>query len=149
MKKKMMCLIFFVMLIFLTSCKEKDVIYHNYTFEGENDEWSAIFKVTGKTSFSKTNGTLSSKSESNEVLAVTYKGELSELSTVKHIEISYKNSAGGSSISNNYNENENITNKTFTIKSGGKNVAIINEDEIIEVTINIDGNSQIVSLKTP
>ncbi|MDF2511139.1 MAG: hypothetical protein K0S04_1005 [Herbinix sp.] len=147
MKKKMMCIIFFIMLTLLTACAEKDVIDHNYTFEGENEEWSANFKVTGKTIFTRTDGILASKTESNEVLTVTYRGELSDLSTIKHLEISYKTSAGGGSISNNYNEDEIITNKTFTLKSGGKNGAIINEDEVIEVTVDIDGNKQIVELQ--
>lgn len=40
---------------------------------------------------------------------------------------------------NDYEKDESITSKTFTIKSGGKNCAIPDENDIIKVIINTDG----------
>lgn len=149
MKRKMMSLMFFVMLTMLTACTNKDVTYHNYTYEGENEKWTADFKVNGKTIFTRTNGVLSAKNDVSQVLTITYRGDLSELSTVRNLKIIYKTSAGGASISNNYDEDYSITNKTFTLKSGGKNGAIPNEDETIKVTVDTDGSQQMLELKKP
>ena len=37
--------------------------------------------------------------------------------------------------------------KTYTMQSSSKNGAIEKQDEVIEVTINIDGNTEVFDLK--
>jgi len=46
-----------------------------------------------------------------------------------------------------YGEGYGITSKTFNLISSGTNTAIVGENEIIKVTIDIDGEIQNIELK--
>lgn len=140
-------MIIFICLILLTitGCSGKDVIKHHYIFKGENEYWTVVYEVNAKETFFKKDGTLHYDSKSNETFTVTYKKDLSDLTSNKNIEISYKSSVGGGKLTEKIDKVN--PQKTFTMKSGSMGGAIVNEDEVIEVNINIDGNSQTIGLK--
>ncbi len=77
---------------------------------------------------------------------MTYKRDVSELASVKHLEILYTDSAGSEKLTEDFDDNDPLSHQTFTLKSGGSG-AIESKDEIIEVNINIDGNTQTFELK--
>lgn len=135
-----------LILLIITGCSNKEVINHNYIYKGENELWSAEYRVNGTGTFTEENGKIKYESNSNNILIVTYKKELSQLSSLKHMEISYASSAGGGKITEDYTDGP-PKEKTYTIKSGGNGVAIENKDEVINVTINLDGKIQIIELK--
>lgn len=62
------------------------------------------------------------------------------------MQISYKSSASAGKITSNSDEGDSIE-KTYTMQSSSKNGAIEKQDEVIEVTINIDGNIEVLELK--
>lgn len=145
MKKLFFVNIMLIVFMF-TSCSNKetietkqDVINHNYTFKAENDMWIAEYKVVGTETFTKNNGVLNVETESNNELSITYKGKLTDLSSIRHMELSYESRINSGKMVNDYEKDESITSKTFTIKSGGKNCAIPDENDIIKVIINTDG----------
>lgn len=133
------------MLLTITGCSSKEVIKHNYTYKGENELWTAEYVMNGTGTFTKKDGTLHYESNSNKILTVTYKKDISQLSSVKHLEISYESSVGGGKKAEDYNDGP-PKEKTYTIKSGGTG-AIENKDEVIKVNINIDGKIQTIELK--
>jgi hypothetical protein len=135
------------MLLIVTGCSNKEVIKHNYTYKGENELWTAEYKVNGIGKFTKKDGITDYKSNSDEVLTITYKKELSEIASVKHLEISYESSAGGGTLTNNYDKNNPLSQKTYTLKSSCVGGAIETKDEIIKVNINLDGKTQTIELK--
>ena len=135
-----------MVILIITGCSNKEVIKHNYTYKGENEFWTAEYKVNGTGTFTEKDNKISYESKCSKVLTVIYKKDLTELSSVKHLEISYKSSAGGGKITEDYDDGP-PDQKTYTIKIGGTGGAIENKDEVIEVTINLDGKIQTLELK--
>lgn len=83
----------------------------------------------------------------NKTLIVTYNKDISELSSVKHIEISYGDTVlKGKPLIEDYN-NGSHARKTYTLKSHTTGSAIESGDDIIKVTINIDNQIQTIELK--
>lgn len=87
------------------------------------------------------------ESKSNNLFTVTYKKDVSELSSVKHLEISYKSSVGGGKSTTDFDDDDSPKRKTYTMSSSSTNGSIENKDEVIEVTIDIDGKIQTFELK--
>lgn len=134
------------MLFIIVGCSNREIIKHNYTYKGENEFWTAEYRVNGTDTFTEKDNKTSHQSKCNKVLTVIYKKDLSELSSVKHIEISYRSSAGGGKITADYDD-DSSPEKTYTMNSGSTNGAIENKDEVIKVIINLDGNIQRIDLK--
>ena len=65
---------------------------------------------------------------------------------MKHLEISYKTSAGGGKLTLDSDSGEPIMQKTFALSSGSSGGAIENRDEIIKVTISLDGKIENIEL---
>jgi hypothetical protein len=130
----------------LLGCSSKDKERYDYTFKGENEFWSAELRINGYIEFYEEEGTLKVDSYHDQELITTYKKDLSDLSTIKHIEIGYDGGVSSGKMVGDYPD-ETLNSKTFTMKSGG-NGATIREDEIIKVTINIDGEIQTFDLVT-
>lgn len=145
--RKTTSILIVIILLIITGCSNKKVINHNYIYKGENEFWIAEYKVNGIGVFTEENGKTSYKSNSDSILTITYKKDLSDLSAVKHLEISYKSSAGGGNLTNNFDNNSPLNQRTYTLKSSGAGIAIENKDEIIEVNINLDGKIQTIELK--
>ena len=134
------------MLFIIVGCSNKEVIKHNYTYKGENEFWTAEYKVNGTGAFTEKDNKTSYESKCSDVFTVTYKKDLSELSSVKNLEISYESSAGGGEITKDYDDGSSPQ-ETYTMNSGSTNGAIENKDEVIKVIINLDGKIQTIDLK--
>ncbi|MDF2536781.1 MAG: hypothetical protein K0R18_2943 [Bacillales bacterium] len=135
-----------IILMIITGCSNKEVIKHNYTYKGENDLWSAEYKVNGTGTFTEKANTTEYESNSISTLTVNFKKKMSELSSVKHLEISYESSAGGGKSSFDFNDNP-PNQKTYKLELGSSGGAIENKDEVIKVNISIDGKAQTIDLK--
>lgn len=143
--KKTTIILIAILLFLVAGCSNKEVLKHNYTYKGENELWIAEYKVNG-TMFTEKDGKIDYESKSNTTLTITYKKDLSELYSVKHLEISYKSSVGGGKLNINFNDNP-PNKKTYTLKSSSTGGAIENKDELVKVSINLDGKIQIIELK--
>lgn len=139
-------LIIFTLLIII-GCSNREVIKHNYTYKGENESWVAEYKVDGEEIFTKDDGKTKYDSNSNETLTVTYKKDKSKLDSLKHIDISYKSSVSGGQISHDYDDDSVQDKGAYTLNSNSTNGAFEKEDEVIEVTINLDGKIETIKLK--
>ncbi|MEQ8198655.1 MAG: hypothetical protein ABRQ27_11720 [Clostridiaceae bacterium] len=144
--RKIIGLFIIIVLLIFTGCSSKQTIEHNYTYKGENEFWSAEYMVNGTGTFTEKNGITEYESNCNKTFRITYKKDLSQLSSVKHMELSYESSTGAGKITEDYNDGP-PSEKTYTMKSGGKNGAIEKKDEVIKVTINLDGEIQTIELK--
>lgn len=146
MRKTVSILIVIVLLI-LTGCSNRKVINYNYTYKGENEFWTAEYKVTGTGIFTEQSSKTEYESNSNQTLTVNYRKNLSDLSSVKYLEISYKSDSGGGKLTEYFDENQPLNQKTFTFKTFTGGGAIEKKNEIIKVNINLDGNVQTIELK--
>jgi len=68
-----------LLLLIVTGCSKKEVVNHNYTYKGENEFWNAEYTTNGSVTFEQKDDKLDVDTESNYVLTVTYKKELSSL----------------------------------------------------------------------
>lgn len=136
-----------IILLILIGCSNKEVIKHNYTYKGENEFWTVEYKVNGTGIFTEKNNKTEYESNSNHTLTVTYMKSLSDLSSVKHLEISYESSAGGGKLAEDFNNNHPLNQKTYTLKSSSIGGAIENKNEVIKVSINLDGKVQTIELR--
>lgn len=143
--RKAIVILLAVMMLNTSGCY-KDVIEHNYTFKGENECWDVKYTVDATEIFTKKKNILGYDCNSDKLFTIAYKKELSDLSSIKNLKVSYKSHAESGSISEEYNDGP-PTEKTYTIKTGGKGRAIEGKDEVIKVTIDIDGNIQTINLK--
>jgi len=141
------CFFLALILVMLVGCSNTETTNYNYTFKGENDSWTAEYKVVGTVTWSKADGKLHYESEATKVLTVTYKGDAAELSSVRYLELSYDTGAGGGKFAENYDSENPLSQKVFTFRSEGKGQSIPYKDEVIEVRINLDGNEQTIELK--
>ncbi|NLB80369.1 MAG: hypothetical protein GX800_01840 [Clostridiaceae bacterium] len=142
MKNSLNMFLLFVLVIFITGCSAKKI---NYLYIGENDRWKAEYKVNATETFSKRDSTLHYENNVNNVLTVTLKKELSEMPKVKHMEISYETSVSSGKMSEDYDDISQLE-KRYVLRSGNSNGAIVRNDEAIKVTINLDGNIEVIEL---
>lgn len=135
--------------ILLSGCKTKDndETKINYTFKRENEFWDAKYTINGFEKFERKNGVFSYNNSFSNLLTVEYKGDLSDLNSVKEMEISYKTSKNSGKLVDTYDTNQPITSKEFKLKSSGENTALPDENEIVIVEIKVDGVSQTLELK--
>ena len=148
MKKVLCILVAFVMLMFTgctsTNSNTKTNTY-NYAFKGENESWTAEYKVSETETYTDNGNKSTYENSGNNVLTVTYKNDISELSSVKHMEISFSSIPSSGSMIIDFNDSS-PSEKTYTIKSGFENGTLTVKDQVIKVAIVIDGNTQTIDL---
>lgn len=145
--KKSINLLLLTLLLVTSGCSNKEIIEHHYTYSGENESWHVEYRVDNIITFTEGNGKLDTTSEKDKLLTATYKKNLSDLSEVKNLRISYEYSHGGGSLSENYDEAP-PTDTIFTIRSGSTGGVVEIKQESIQVTITMDGKEQILALKS-
>lgn len=143
--KKILSILIVVMSLLISGCSNREVNEYHYTYRGENDLWSAECKVDATVEFFKVDNVLNAKSYKEHILTVTYKNDVSDLSKVKKMIISYNTSTGGSSLTQEFDDKP-PTKNTYTLKSRSTTTSIENKGEIIKVDINIDGQIQTLEL---
>ncbi len=148
MKKILAISLIIIIGIFSTSCSNGDInetTTYNYIFKGENDLWEAEYKVTGESTYKQNDNEVKNDGQFEFILTVAYKGDISELSSVKNLSISYKSNLKGGSYNLSFPEDGTIK-KAYTIKFES-DMLNVSKDEIIKVTIKIDNEIQELELK--
>lgn len=146
MKKRLLRILPFLIIMLLLSGCSNDVKRYYYDFQGENVNWKAEYIVSTIVTFSENKGVLGVDSESEEIFILTYKGELSDLSKVRLFEYGYESPSDSGKSSAEYANDNQIRTKTFKLSSGSKNGSIPNKDKTYTVTVNIDGRTETFEL---
>ncbi len=144
MIKKIIAAIFIVLMLAISGASDSDIILQHFVFFGENDSWSAEYKTNYMGCFSEGPNGLHYDSYGNAVLTVTYKKELSDLSSVKHFEFSYLGGSISGWLTEDYDTGD-LMQKTYTFRDN--NGRMIQEDATPIVTINLDGKIETIELK--
>jgi hypothetical protein len=110
----------------------------NYTFKGENEHWTVSYNV--KTYTYDNIG----KNYANYKLSIIFKGNISKLSKSKKLTYSYESSAGNGGTTLLI---DNLSDEELKIFESGSRNIVENEDEIINVSINVDGDNETIKLK--
>ncbi|WP_315067493.1 hypothetical protein [uncultured Clostridium sp.] len=140
--RKTIVILVTIILFLLGECSNQKVIRYDYTYKGENESWTAEYRVNGTSAFIEKDNKTSYEENGSIILTVTYKNDISDLSSVKHLEIACK----GRKEVYDLDDNDQLNQKTFILKSSGVG-AIGDKDEIIDVNINVNGKTQTIELK--
>ncbi len=124
----------------------EDVEENNYVFKGENEFWAGELEVNATRIFKEKEGNLEYESKADKTLTVTYKNELADLSSIKNLVISYESSVGKGEIKEDFTDSP-PTDKIYTLSSSTSGGAIESEDEVIKLSIVVDGKEQTIELK--
>lgn len=144
---KKVAIIFITIMLFLASgCARQKTDKINYTYQGENALWSAELKLNARIVKNKDDGNFSYESECDRTLTVTYKNELSDLASAKDFTIGYDSGVSSCRMSSPFDEFAR-SNNTFTLTNGGSNNAMEIPESVINVTIQIDDQTQTFDLK--
>lgn len=147
MFKKIIFAVIIILMFALAGASNHDIIQHNYTFTGENDSWKAEYAADETEMFTESNNMLHYQNKMNDVLTVAYKNDISNLSSIKYLKITYETGAGSAgSLTENYDSGGGPR-QIYKFKFAEKGGMPIKENAIITVTINLDGNVQIIELK--
>lgn len=142
--KRIILILFLTVLI--SACSNNDeVLKHHYLFSGEGEYWSAELDYHAEEVWGKDdNGVNIYSSEDDSVFTLTYKGDLEDLSKVKHIFYEYE--APTSSGSSSMTFDEPITSKEFKSRSGGTGIAVLREDMVVHVVVKWDDQEETFEL---
>lgn len=145
MKKKSISFLFILLVIISYGCanQEAEITKYDYHFVGENDLWTADYKVTGEQSVDP-NDQAKNTGHFDYVLTVAYKKDIADLENVKNLEINSTSSLKNSEYKLTFPEDGTIQ-KSYTIKYESESLAIL-EDDTIEVTIKADDIEQTLEL---
>ncbi|QUW23842.1 hypothetical protein JSQ81_01570 [Sporosarcina sp. Marseille-Q4063] len=120
-------------------------MHKDYIFKGESSHWIGEYVFKGTEKWKEKNKRTTLSSESRYTLAIKYKGDLSELASVKNLSYFYQTSLGsGSGETLEFDESPNQI--LFTISGGG--TTTMNKDEVIEVTVKWDSFEESFELRS-
>ncbi len=147
MKKRMAGLI--AILVFLiVGCSNNDFKVHRTIFRGQSPNFTGEFLADSTERFFRIDGTLHYQNKESTLLTITYKGELSDLASVKQVQIVCDRGTGISSLQQCIEEGDPpLFEKTFRIAGGGGNCALVMQDAVVRVTIDLDGKTETLDLK--
>jgi len=140
LKKIVTVFLITILIVSAVGCSNVEITRHGYTYRGENEQWSAEYKVDGFVKITKSDNKNKYETYEENLLTVTFKNDISELSNIKNMEISYTDGSGGGNLKQELNQH-NLKN-IYTMRTSGRGASIMDGDEIIEVTITLDGESQ-------
>lgn len=132
--KRILLFMTILSLVALTACSFKR---DNYALKGENSHWSAIYNLKNNTA--QDSGDISYIA----TIELTYKGELSDLSTAKSLKYSYEGPTGGG------NSQLDLPYDKVSFKSSGTPITHvpIMPGETIKMAIDIDDRAETLELK--
>jgi|GEM_PF-2120158 len=144
--KKLAAVFIMIMLFALSCCSgiSKDAsesIDRNFAFVGESDSWAAMLKVDYAFMVYEEDGTLHHDGDDNSALYITYKGDISDLESIKSLSIV----CGENSMEYAFKRGPSSTGKTFKFPVS---IGDIKKDDIKEAVITMDGDAETIELKT-
>lgn len=142
LKFKVIFLLFIIcILTFGTGCTtNNNIVKQDFNLKGENDNWITEYKGQSKGEFYKEKGVLKYKEKSDGMLTLTYKGNLSDLASVREIGYEFVN------CSVKMTSDHAPDKKTFTWNQGLS--AVVDENSIKNVDVIIDGKKEIIEMKS-
>ena len=131
MIRKVLVSFLIILGIFLIGCASNDDTKADYTYTGENDYWKVEYNVHKEITFYKSDGKLENDISTRTKLVATYKKDISELSLVKHLKISYESSYGNGEFNGYYTADNPPKTKVFTSQSSSKSSSNANKEDKI------------------
>ena len=134
MKRKVLVSLLIILGIFLIGCANNDDTKADYTYIGENDSWKVEYNVHKEVTLYRSDGKLDNDILTQKKLVATYKKDISELSLVKHLKISYESSYGNGELNEYFTDDNPLKTKVFTSQSSSKSSSNANKEDKIPLS---------------
>lgn len=138
--KVILLLIIICIVTFGTGCTNDNIVKQDFNLKGENNNWITEYKGHSEGEFYKEKGKLNYKETSDGILTLTYKGNLSDLASVREIGYEYVNGSGKITL------DQAPDKKVFKFNKGLS--AVTDENITKKVDIIIDGKKEIIEMKS-
>jgi hypothetical protein len=138
--KAFIFLLIICILIFGTGCVSNNIVIKDYNLKGENNYWITEYKGHSKGEFYKEKGILKYKEKSDGMFTLTYKGELSELTSIREIGYKFANCCVKTT------SEQAPDKKVFKWNQGLS--ATADESYIKKVEVIIDGKIETIEMKS-
>lgn len=130
-----------VLLLLLTSCNT-ETTYFNYTFKGEGETWSGVYKQEANQKLITRGDKVTSESTKRYTFDLKYKGEQTDLGEIKQFKYGYKGMSGSS-----IRTEEGPVRWDMLHMGGNGSGAFEYEHSVIKVTVEWDGKTEEFELK--
>jgi len=118
---------------------------YSYTYEGQNDEWTARYQIDGSGGWTKTDDTLGYDGAYEGVMTLSYRKDLSDLASVHHAVIIYELYQGFGKLDQTYIGTD--IRGILTLADGSHEGSFIYiKGDTYSVTLNLDGQEQTLTL---
>lgn len=130
-----------LLLLLLTACNT-ETTYFNYTFKGEGETWSGVYKQEANQKLITRGDKVTSESYKRYNFALRYRGDQLDLETIKQMKYTFKakHSSGSQTIEGP------VEVAMLKIGAGGSG-SVEKEDSVIKVTVEWDGQTEEFELK--
>jgi hypothetical protein len=128
-----------MLMVILTGCSDV------YIYKGENENWTGEYRVIVTEEYKKKDDVVRYESNSEDAFNVTYKHKLSDLASVKKIEITYETKKTSGKLTQEFTDTP-PKDRTFSMGGGSSGATLKKEDDTVKVTINIDGKIETFDL---
>ncbi|MFD2043902.1 hypothetical protein ACFSTA_05030 [Ornithinibacillus salinisoli] len=140
-KKTVFSLIGSIAFVLITSIvmgdKNKEIKVHDYTYVGESKHWRGEYYLRGEEIFYEEDGVFRAGSWHNDQHRIIYRGKVSELKSLEHLEVTFRTSTRKSKTSRTFSKPPKDI--FFELGSGGGNGNFVNLKDPIEVEVIWDG----------
>lgn len=130
-----------LLLLLLTACNTQTT-YFNYTFKGEGEIWSGVYKQEANQKLITRGDKVTSENSKRYNFVLRYKGDQSDLGAIKDMKYMFKarHSSGSQTM-------EGPVEVAMMKMSAGGNGSAEEEDSVIKVTVEWDGKTEEFELK--
>ncbi|QUI23631.1 hypothetical protein HZI73_15630 [Vallitalea pronyensis] len=143
MKSIKYCMIIIMIMTIITSCSKKEVVSHKYTFEGESTNWIGELEVKIIENITEKDEIVEYDPEQKKEFILTYKGEIDDLKPLKELKYKFEYRCGSGS-----GKIEKHNTKVVSHNSSSRGGTLINQEEVITVTVEHGEDIEIFELKS-
>ena len=131
---------------FLTACSKVTETNkeENFIIVGESEHWEAEFVYNVSETWGEKNGKKNHLNKDQYTLTFSYKGEESELATIKHISYSFDTVSGSGSNTEQFTEPN--TKSVFKLSGASQNSARIFSDHVFTAKVQWDDFEETIEL---
>jgi len=122
-----------------------DTEAYSYTYAGENNEWTTEYTIAGAGKWTKTDGTLGYDGSYDTLLTISFKGDPTELSSIRHSIISYNLGRMNGTLDQTHEEGRSM-NSSYSESDHSDGMFPYSEGTVYTVIITLDGMEQTIEL---
>ncbi len=126
-------------------CRKTEMHHYEYRYRGESEHWLAEYDIVGYAYWGREGSDFQYDSHFVKNLTVTYRGDVSELATVKYFKIDCSDKIGWVR-SGGYDETMPLSETVFTRKRTTDGDLFPKKETIYEIVMTLDDEVETITL---